>query len=65
MERNRAGLVGLAQRASTPIQIIFGWADDLELAYEPSALVDLAERLRGARLLFAEDGALLGAMGLL
>ena len=36
---------------------LFGWADDLELAHEPSALVELAERLRGARLL----GALLGA----
>jgi len=47
--------------ATPPSPIIFGWADDFGLAYEPSALVDLTERLRRTRLLFGEDGALLGA----
>ena len=66
MERKRAGLVGLSQRAPTPIQISFGWADDFGLAHEPSALVALAERLRATRLLFAarlEEG--LAGLGLL
>jgi len=42
------------------MRTIFAWAAELGLVCEPSALVDLTERLRGARLLFAEDGALLG-----
>ena len=51
MERDCMTLVKVAP---TPIRVIFDWAEDCELACEPSALVDLAERLLAARLLFAE-----------
>ena len=60
VRRNTTSLVA-AEPALRPVEVIFAWAEESQVQCDPSVLIDLAERLRGARLLFTEDGALNGS----
>ena len=49
-----------SERAKTPLETMVAWAE--EVGFEDGrALLDLAERLREADLLFGEDGMLVGS----
>ena len=59
MKRNKLRLVETA-RTQTPFEAMLEWAAELTTKPIPADLADLAERLRGSRLLFDEDGGVNG-----